>query len=65
MALDRVADDADAMTGDYIIEESDEEANGDSPLSITAYTVGTSVDISGNALADDTAIKTLIVSPRM
>ena len=57
VALDRVADDADAMTGDYIIEESDEEANSDSPLTVTAYTVGTSVDISGNALASDTAVE--------
>ena len=56
VALTRVADDADAMTGDYIIEESDDEANGDSPLSIAAYNVGTSLDISGNALAGDTTI---------
>ena len=56
VALARVDDDADAMIGDYIIEESDDEANGDSPLSIATYNVGTSVDISGNALADDTTI---------
>ena len=56
VSLTRVADDPDAMTGEYLIDESDEEANGDSPLTITAYTVGTSVDISGNALASDTTV---------
>ena len=60
MALTRVADDADAMTGDYIIEESDDEANGDSPFQLRLQR-GNILDISGNALAGDTTIQTLTV----
>ena len=54
--LTRHTNDTDVMTGDYIIDENDDEANGDSPLSIATYPIGTTVDISGNALASDTTV---------
>ena len=54
--LTRHTTDTDVMTGDYIIDENDDEANGDSPLSIATYSIGTTVDISGNALASDTTV---------
>ena len=53
--LTRYTTDTDVMTGDYIIDENDDEANGDSPLSIATYSIGTTVDIS-NALASDTTV---------
>ena len=56
VSLARVSDDPDAMTGDYIIEETDNEANSGDPLGIAAYSIGTALDVSGNALASDTTI---------
>ena len=53
--VSRHATDTDVMTG-IIIDENDDEANAVTPLSIATYSIGTTVDISGNALASDLAI---------
>ena len=40
-----------------MLSDADEDADaGGNALSISAYSVGTAVDVSGNALADDTTI---------
>ena len=45
------------MVGNYVIQDADEDTDtGSNALSISAYSVGTAVDVSGNALADDTTI---------
>ena len=44
------------MVGNYVIQDADEDTDTGNALSISAYSVGTAVDVSGNALADDTTI---------
>ena len=59
VSLTADATDPTTMVGDYTIDEDDDDTNSDSPLTVQAYSVGTTTDISGNALGSETAVDSI------